>query len=154
MRTGRKLAALVTGVGLGVASSAILLTLGTPEKAVKSATPAATLAQEDLVGQEFAESLGLPTVTSLAEGCKYVAEAPPDDDMYCLDSVADNDREARLLSIQVTGRMPTELDERLFDLNAEIESLPATPENEERRNAIIDEILLVLADREAELSSG
>lgn len=74
--------------------------------------------------------------------------------MYCLDTVADNDREARLLSIQVTGRMPTALDERLFDLKAEIKSLPATPENEERRFAIIDEILVVLAEREAERSSG
>jgi hypothetical protein len=84
----------------------------------------------------------------------YVAEAPPDDQMYCLDSVAENDREARLLSIQVTGRMPTALDERLFDLKAEIESLPATAENEDRRTAIIDEILVVLAEREVDLGSG
>jgi hypothetical protein len=112
------------------------------------------LAQEELVGQEFAESLGLPTIGSFTEGCMYVAEAPPDDQMYCLDSVAENDREARLLSIQVTGRMPTALDERLFDLKAEIESLPATAENEDRRTAIIDEILVVLAEREVDLGSG
>jgi hypothetical protein len=50
--------------------------------------------------------------------------------------------------------MPTALDERLFDLKAEIESLPATAENEDRRTAIIDEILVVLAEREVDLGSG
>jgi hypothetical protein len=157
-RNWRKVAALLAGIGFGVVSSAILLAAlgGGPQTTVKRTGPQiSALAQEQLVGEEFAESLGLPTITSFSEGCKYAAEAPPAGErMYCLDSVVENDREARLIGIQITGRMPTELDERLFDLNAEIESLPATPENEERRAAIVDEILSVLAEREAELGSG
>jgi hypothetical protein len=148
MRYTRRVGSFVVGLVLGVIAiwAAQPLLFGSGGSPVQVAPRQAA---QPLVGQEYAESLGLPRVDSPG-ACTHVAEAPPDGFMYCLDSVVSNDREADMVAKRVTGHMPTTLDEQLFDLNAELSALPHTAEGEARANELVEQIAAVLQQREAE----
>jgi hypothetical protein len=105
---------------------------------------------EQLVGEPFAESLDLPVITDPPGGCVAIAEAPPDDTMYCLDSVVENEHETKLIGMRVNGHLPTALHEQQVALEIELESLGHTPEDEARRNEIIIQIGDLMAQIEAQ----
>lgn len=151
----KKANALVLGMALGVGVITILVGLNLrsrePERGdhliATGGTPAET---ELLVGKPFAESLDLPVITDPPGGCVAIAEAPPDDTMYCLDSVVENEQEAELLGMRVNGHLPTRLDEQLVAMKAELDSLGDTPEDEVRRIDILIQIGDLMAQIEAQ----
>ena len=151
-RTGHRVGAFAVGLLLGAISiwAAASLVLGARDKAVRVAPHQA---DEPLVGQEFAESLGLRVVDSPG-ACTAVAEAPPDQTTYCLDSVVSTEREAYLIGKRVNGHMPTALEEELFDLNAELAAVPDTPEGEVRTSELLDQIVAVMNQLEDQRRDG
>lgn len=158
MAVVKKTSALVVGSALGIGVVTILAGIRGPgsgtrlgEQAVSSGGSAE---ETELVGKPFAESLGLPVIADPPGGCLAIAEAPPDDTMYCLDGIADNEQEVQLLGMRVNGLLPTGLDEQLVGLEAELDSLADTPENEARRNEILVRIGDLMAQIEAERGGG
>jgi ABC-type uncharacterized transport system permease subunit len=151
----KKASALVVGMALGVGVITILVEASVrsrePERSGHLIAAGGTPAEAELlVGKPFAESLDLPVITDPPGGCVAIAEAPPDETMYCLDSVVENEQEAELLGMRVNGHMPTRLDERLVGLKAELHSLGDTPEDEVRRNDILIQIGDLMAQIEAQ----
>jgi hypothetical protein len=144
MAGGRKIGALAVGAVVGVMGVTVAATLlGSPQReAVRTERPKAAGTPEPLVGAEYAESLGLPVMKDLsAGGCQYAAEEPVNETLYCMDSVADSTAEARLIGMQINGRVPTEADERLVALVEELHAIPDTDENQARRNELMDQIV-------------
>jgi hypothetical protein len=70
--------------------------------------------------------------------------------MYCLDSVVEDEHEAKLIGMRVHGDLPTQLDEQQVALEIELESLGHTAEDEARRLEIINQISDLMAQIEAE----
>ena len=140
MRDVKKASALVVGAALGVGVVTILAGLNAsrePERGDHLISTGGSIAQaEQLVGKPFAESLGLPVITDFPGGCWAVAQAPPDQTMYCLDSVVDNEYEAKLVGMRVNGHLPTALDEQLVGIQAELDALGHTADDEARRNEL------------------
>ena len=151
----KKASALVVGVTLGVGVVTVLAGLNgpsrVPERGDHLISTGGSIAQtEQLVGKPFAESLNLPVITDFPGGCWAVAEAPPDMTMYCLDSVVEDEHEAKLIGMRVNGHLPTQLDEQQVALEIELESLGHTAEDEARRLEIKDQISDLMAQIEAE----
>jgi hypothetical protein len=139
--TGRKIGALVVGVLIGVVGITIASSLANdpaPEaEPRKSKSDAASGNQ--LVGREYAESLGLPVILDPnAPGCRYSAEEPVNETLFCMDSVAGSPIEAQLIGIRIGGRVPTQLDRELAVLTEEFNGLEDTDANQERRIALMD----------------
>jgi hypothetical protein len=151
----RKAGALVMGAALGVGVVTILVGLNGPSREPERgdhmiSTGGLAAETEQLVGRPFAESLDLPVIIDPPGGCVVIAEAPPDDTMYCLDSVAENGYEANLIGMRVNGRLPTRLDEQLVGLEAELDTLGDTAEDEVRRHDIRIQIGDLMAQIEAQ----
>jgi len=141
----KKSRALVVGAALGVGVVTILAGLNgpsrKPDRADHPISTGGSVAQtEQLVGKPFAENLDLPVITDPPGGCVAIAEAPPEETMFCLDSVVENEYEAKLVGMRVAGHLPTELDEQLVGLQAELDALGGTAEFEARRNEILIQI--------------
>lgn len=149
----KKASALVVGVALGVGVVSILAGLNGPSRVQgrgdRISTGGSIAQAEQLVGKPFAESLDLPVVTDPPGGCVAIAEAPPDETMYCLDSVVENEHEAKLIGMRVNGDLPSRLDEQQVALEIELDSLGQTAEDEARRNEIVIQIGDLMAQIEA-----
>jgi len=140
----KRFLALITGLVIGVGAIVTIQSIRSDPGIRREPRPAALNQQgTQLVGQEFAESLGLPTIPKLSAECEYAAEAPPGNVLYCLDTVVDNDVEARLIGWRINGRIPSEEEEKLAELfSQEAAILQDAPENEaqllEIRNQIAE----------------
>jgi hypothetical protein len=93
-----------------------------------------------LLGTALADSLGSRPITSLpVTGCNYFIRLKTGTG-YCLDSVVANDHDAKMLMIQIDGREPTDIDERIFNLQEQMEALPPDESYDAQRAAFAQQI--------------
>ncbi|HET9671216.1 MAG TPA: hypothetical protein VFQ40_00035 [Actinomycetota bacterium] len=142
MRSPKRFFALITGLVIGIGAMLAVQSLTAGPGAVRDDTQPAAVNEQalPLVGEEYAKSLGLPTIPELSDACEYAAEAPPGEDLYCMDPVADTDVEARLIGWRINGHIPSEEEEQLAELFSEEDAIPDTPENEAKLLEIRDQI--------------
>ena len=89
-----------------------------------------------LLGDALAQSLGLKLVSSVGvTGCNYFAESQPYKG-YCLDAVVDNGHDAEMLGIQIAGREPTTIDERIFNVGQQLSALPEGSKYDDQRREL------------------
>jgi hypothetical protein len=93
-----------------------------------------------LLGTALADSLGLTPITEFpVTGCSYFIRLQSGSG-YCLDPVVDTDHDAQMLMIQISGRQPTNIDERIFNLQQQMEALPSDESYDAQRAAFAQEI--------------
>ena len=111
----------------------------------QAASQVSSQSTQVLLGNDLARSLGLTPITQFpVTDCHYFAEARDlqtgDISAYCLDGVVDDDRSFTKMAIMFKGRMPTNVDERIFDLQLQLSQLPDDQSYDAQRASIAAEI--------------
>jgi hypothetical protein len=134
---------LVTGSILPIAASALRA-----DRPAADPQDDGTNHRDVLLGDDLAVSLGLTKVTSFPViGCRYFAESH-DDVGYCLDDVVDSPHDAEMLSIQITGRQPTTLDEQIFNIGQQLSALPDGSQYDDQRRELSLEMQQLLEQQQ------
>ena len=138
-RRRRRFAAIAVSTVVTVLS--LTLVVGALTR-TRSGTPATQTTSPSgvLLGPALADALGLKPVTAQGvTGCKYFIELDGGVG-YCVDAVVDNEHDATILMIQISGRQPTDIDERIFNLQQRMEALPGDASYDAQRAAFVQEI--------------
>jgi hypothetical protein len=95
----------------------------------------------ELVGQEYADCLGLKVSDAEPERCNdwFTVEGKSG---YCLDAVdGDTTVDAWIVGERLRGHLPTETEVRIFSLQTQIANLSSSPEDKELRAQLIEELV-------------
>ena len=129
------------------------LTLGGvfPSGADRSSAQESSRDSEVVLGDELARDMGLTPITHFpVTDCHYFAEARDlvtgSISAYCLDGAVQDDLSFTKLAIMFKGRVPTAIDERIFDLQEQLSLLPDNSSYDPQRASIAAEIMSLQAE--------